>query len=359
MAAVVPGSRMQVQQYVKVPSVRRQKKYQPRPIGYRGNWDHGKDMDDPVYPTKSLPYELRPKHAPDWRNAGRALLTASLGMVEGQRMKHLGMMMKWQKSGTCGERCDSQCATTADRFYCAQRVAGSHFEYVNAMDGLLMRYKGDIQPQDFSIKRGKKPIHTVPWAVAQKHARTSRTFVLDREEGDEQEENEKQVRDAEEESNPLAGGEVSSRQTRTRTNRRDSTGLLDNGAPDDVAFVLRPEGEPFIHPVFGLDPEDETSLVHRLPGASNVMRQVSQETASSLVTKHVRLATGAIWIDRDAKMLALHDQEADNDTIRDENMEDDDEVDIERCLLEHEYQRAVALAFAEPDDEAEEDAGEE
>ena len=73
---------VQAPKYVKVSSIARTKKFRPRPIGYRGRHDHGKPLDDPVYPTKHLPWELRQKNAPDWRSGGRAMLVAGLAKVK-------------------------------------------------------------------------------------------------------------------------------------------------------------------------------------------------------------------------------------------------------------------------------------
>ncbi|CAE8627902.1 unnamed protein product, partial [Polarella glacialis] len=46
----------------------------PRPIGFGGRHDHGKQLDDPVYPSKHVPASLLPVFPQDWRSAGRALL---------------------------------------------------------------------------------------------------------------------------------------------------------------------------------------------------------------------------------------------------------------------------------------------
>ena len=78
--------------YVKVSNLARKKRFFPRQIGFRGRHDHGKAPDDPVYPCKSVPYQLKPKHPSDWRGGGRAALIAGMAMLEnGNRLRSPGI----------------------------------------------------------------------------------------------------------------------------------------------------------------------------------------------------------------------------------------------------------------------------
>eukprot|EP00397_Hematodinium_sp_SG-2012_P055927 GEMP01068623.1.p1 GENE.GEMP01068623.1~~GEMP01068623.1.p1 ORF type:complete len:197 (+),score=37.14 GEMP01068623.1:96-686(+) len=134
----------------------KRRKGPPRPVGYRGNYHHGKPLDDPVYPTKTVPYELLPRYPTDWRTGGRAMLIAGLAVLEGRRLRSRGSILKWQKDGHCSPRCASACSKSPGRYFCAKNVvAGTFQHHVNNMDGLLMMYKGEVPTEKplFSIKR--------------------------------------------------------------------------------------------------------------------------------------------------------------------------------------------------------------
>ncbi|CAD7949232.1 unnamed protein product [Amoebophrya sp. A120] len=350
--------------YVKVPTLHRNKKYHPRPIGYRGNHDHGKDLDDPVYPTKVIPHELRPKHSTDWRNAGRALLTASLAMIEGQRMKHLGMFKKWQEKGYCGERCLAQCACNADRFFCANRVKGSFFDFVNATDGILLRYRGEIAPQDFANKKGKKPVYTVPRPVATQNERKSKVYfvhnigttsfieesgatsaVSDLDPVTQQGVyTDGQDHDREQCEGAAAFGSGSSQDRVTYHGRHQVDQLEISGAKNNRSqVILRAEKTEFVHPAFQLGPDledlrqtgekvsSERFLGSRSQNMNSIIstlqhvdgeegRNIRDETSLSTTSGSGRAAAGSL------------------DGFSDDVLEED-EADAELALLQFEAQR--------------------
>eukprot|EP00439_Symbiodinium_sp_Y106_P071374 s725_g12.t2 len=151
----------------------------PRPINYKRRWDHGKDLDDPVYPTKKThdgyrrasilvqPWD-QPKNsdklsgtgskfaAADWRSAGRALLCLGMAMLEGIRLRSKGATLKWQKAGYCNALCQEQCAKSPNRIFCAWRVQNTVHDHHNRLDGALMSYKGMVHYDD-----PKKPIYRI------------------------------------------------------------------------------------------------------------------------------------------------------------------------------------------------------
>lgn len=118
----------------------------PRNIGFRGRHDHGKPLDDPVYPTKSVPQSLKPQFPVDWRNGGRAILTSAMSIVERKkRVQTFREIMDYQsKTGPfCHESCGSACLQSMDRYLCAARVPGTILEQVNRFDGILRRWRGN------------------------------------------------------------------------------------------------------------------------------------------------------------------------------------------------------------------------
>mmetsp|Transcript_34294 Transcript_34294/g.60992 ORF Transcript_34294/g.60992 Transcript_34294/m.60992 type:complete len:216 (+) Transcript_34294:95-742(+) len=136
----------------------------PRPIGFHGRHDHGKPLDDPVYPTKHVPASLIPAFPLDWRSAGRALLCMGMAALEGRRLRSKGSVLKWQKGGFCSGLCSEQCAKSPDRIFCAWRVGNTVHEHHNHMDGLLCKYKGVV-----NYESATKPIWRVRRQVALKN----------------------------------------------------------------------------------------------------------------------------------------------------------------------------------------------
>eukprot|EP00933_Yihiella_yeosuensis_P026687 TRINITY_DN20751_c0_g1_i1.p1 TRINITY_DN20751_c0_g1~~TRINITY_DN20751_c0_g1_i1.p1 ORF type:complete len:252 (+),score=47.19 TRINITY_DN20751_c0_g1_i1:67-756(+) len=116
----------------------------PRPIGFGGRHDHGKELDDPVYPTKHVPAALLPMFPQDWRSAGRALLCIGMAALEGFRLRSKGSVFKWQKAGYCSALCGEQCAKSPNRILCYWRAMGTVHDHHNRLDGLLMSYKGIV-----------------------------------------------------------------------------------------------------------------------------------------------------------------------------------------------------------------------
>lgn len=147
----------------------------PRPIGFRGRHDHGKPLDDPVYPTKHVPASLIPQFPLDWRSAGRAILCMGMAALEGRRLRSKGAILKWQKAGFCSPACASQCAKNPNRILCAWRVGGTVFEHHNRMDGLLLSYKGVVH-----YDSNTKPIFRVRNRVALKNRFCSERMVWDK-----------------------------------------------------------------------------------------------------------------------------------------------------------------------------------
>jgi len=144
----------------------------PRPIGFGGRHDHGKELDDPVYPTKHVPAALLPAFPHDWRSAGRALLCMGMAALEGRMLRSKGAVLKWQKAGLCSPLCGSQCAKSPDRIFCAWRIPGTVHEHHNRMDALLTSYKG-VVPHD----NVKKPIYRVKRKVAVRNRFRSERMV--------------------------------------------------------------------------------------------------------------------------------------------------------------------------------------
>jgi len=149
----------------------KRRKGPPRPIGFRGNYHHGKPLDDPVYPTKSVPYSLMPRWPTDWRTGGRAMLCVGMAMLEGRRLRSRGSILRWQKDGHCSPRCASTCAKSGNRYLCAKNVIpGTYENHINMMDGMLLSYKGEINTD--------KPIFSVPRQVHEQNKFYSHIYQL-------------------------------------------------------------------------------------------------------------------------------------------------------------------------------------
>mmetsp|Transcript_40325 Transcript_40325/g.111053 ORF Transcript_40325/g.111053 Transcript_40325/m.111053 type:complete len:214 (+) Transcript_40325:113-754(+) len=144
----------------------------PRPIGFGGRHDHGKPLDDPVYPTKRVPAALLPSFPLDWRSAGRALICMGLSALEGYRLRSKGSVLKWQHAGFCSALCTEQCAKSPNRIFCAWRAGNTVHEHHNRMDGLLMSYKGVVHYENV-----KKPIYRVQRQVAMKNRFKSERMI--------------------------------------------------------------------------------------------------------------------------------------------------------------------------------------
>eukprot|EP00931_Biecheleriopsis_adriatica_P112253 TRINITY_DN86852_c0_g1_i1.p1 TRINITY_DN86852_c0_g1~~TRINITY_DN86852_c0_g1_i1.p1 ORF type:complete len:237 (-),score=23.35 TRINITY_DN86852_c0_g1_i1:69-779(-) len=144
----------------------------PRPIGFAGRHDHGKALDDPVYPSKHVPSALLPVFPQDWRSAGRALLCLGMAALEGTRLRSKGAVFKWQKAGFCSALCSEQCAKAPNRIFCTWRVGNTVHEHHNRLDGQLLSYKGVVNHDD-----PKKPVFRVMDRVAIKNRYLSERMV--------------------------------------------------------------------------------------------------------------------------------------------------------------------------------------
>mmetsp|Transcript_27968 Transcript_27968/g.64546 ORF Transcript_27968/g.64546 Transcript_27968/m.64546 type:complete len:223 (+) Transcript_27968:103-771(+) len=142
-------------------SGRGKKSVPPQQIGWHGKHDHGKPLDDPVYPTKKVPLDLLPSFPYDWRSAGRALLCMAMSALEGRRLRSRGAVFRWQRIGPCGAICGEQCVKSRYRIMCAWRVPGTVHEHHNRMDDLLLSYKGVVH-----YESNTKPIFRVRRRVA-------------------------------------------------------------------------------------------------------------------------------------------------------------------------------------------------
>eukprot|EP00929_Paragymnodinium_shiwhaense_P052344 TRINITY_DN26228_c0_g1_i2.p2 TRINITY_DN26228_c0_g1~~TRINITY_DN26228_c0_g1_i2.p2 ORF type:complete len:214 (+),score=34.68 TRINITY_DN26228_c0_g1_i2:108-749(+) len=147
----------------------------PRPIGFKGRHDHGKPLDDPVYPSKHVPASLLPTFPLDWRSAGRALLCMGMAAIEGTRLRTKGGVMKWQAAGFCSPMCTSQCSKTPNRVFCAWRAGHTVHDHHNRMDGLLLSYKGEVIYENV-----RKPIFRVQNQVAVKNRFLSERMIFDK-----------------------------------------------------------------------------------------------------------------------------------------------------------------------------------
>eukprot|EP00921_Rhytidocystis_pertsovi_P003472 GHVQ01006011.1.p1 GENE.GHVQ01006011.1~~GHVQ01006011.1.p1 ORF type:complete len:200 (+),score=30.06 GHVQ01006011.1:153-752(+) len=113
-----------------------------KPIGFRGNHNHGKPLYDPVYPTTKVPPVLKSRYRRDWRNAGRAMITVGMATIEGlKQLRRHQQCIDWQHCSPCGARCGGECGKSPWRCLCGWRVRGV-WQHMVSMDGLLCVYKG-------------------------------------------------------------------------------------------------------------------------------------------------------------------------------------------------------------------------
>ena len=141
-------------------------------VGFRGRHNHGKSLDDPVYPTKKVIPQLRPKTLIDWRTGGRALLISALAVLERRaRLRKRTDILDFQSRGFCGPACGYTCAKDKRRILCAWKVPGTEHEHFNKISDHLVAYKG--------LVKTKKPFFAPPRPVAQVNAASARFFVLD------------------------------------------------------------------------------------------------------------------------------------------------------------------------------------
>ncbi|EDO06019.1 hypothetical protein BBOV_II000590 [Babesia bovis T2Bo] len=140
-----------------------------RPIGYRGNHLHKKDLYDPVYPTTKVPSALIPRFPLDWRNAGRFLLTAALAKLESRRILRHSQSLRYQEEGPCGSRCSLPCSKSSYRCLCAWRATG-YYAHSNSVDNILVSFKGPIV---------NNKLFTVPRPVAKKNPVLANRLFLD------------------------------------------------------------------------------------------------------------------------------------------------------------------------------------
>ena len=143
----------------------------PKNVGFRGRHNHGKPLNDPVYPTKKVIPQLRPKTLIDWRTGGRALLVSALAVLERRgRLRRRTEILDFQSRGFCGPACGFTCAKEKRRLFCAWKIPGTEFEHFNKISDHLVSFKG--------LVKTKKPFFQVPRPVAQVNAAPSRFFLL-------------------------------------------------------------------------------------------------------------------------------------------------------------------------------------
>ncbi|GAB69166.1 hypothetical protein PCYB_145950 [Plasmodium cynomolgi strain B] len=130
-----------------------------RPIGYRGNHQHGKSLYDPVYPTTKIPTSLVPRYPIDWRNGGRFLLCVGLRRIENRIIKRMKESQDFNRP-EC-KTCSHDCIATYNRCLCAW-YCKDEYKHVYQCDELLLQYKGET-PTD-------KPLFTVPRWVAKRNS---------------------------------------------------------------------------------------------------------------------------------------------------------------------------------------------
>lgn len=146
----------------------------PKNIGFRGRHNHGKSVNDPVYPSKKIIPQLRPKSLIDWRTGGRALLVAALAVIERRaKLRRRTDILTFQSRGFCGPSCGFSCAKEKRRLFCAWKVPGTQFEHVNRISDTLVGFKG------LNKNFQKKPFFTVPRAVAERSAAPARFCSVD------------------------------------------------------------------------------------------------------------------------------------------------------------------------------------
>lgn len=136
-----------------------------KPIGYRGNHQHGKSLYDPVYPTTKIPTRLIPRYPIDWRNGGRFLLCVGLRRIENRIIKK--MKESHNYNFTECKTCDDSCVKIYNRCLCAW-FCKYKYRHVYNSDSLLMNYKGEIKTT--------KPIFTLKKDVAKKNMTNVLTY---------------------------------------------------------------------------------------------------------------------------------------------------------------------------------------
>jgi hypothetical protein len=136
----------------------------PKNIGFRGRHFHRKMPDDPVYPTKKIPPQLRPKTLIDWRTGGRAMLVAGMALLERRmKLRKRVEIMNWQKQGPC-VGCGFACAKEKRRIFCGWKVPNTQFEHFNALQRDIRSYKGIVMTEK------PQPIFKTMRQVAEKNA---------------------------------------------------------------------------------------------------------------------------------------------------------------------------------------------
>lgn len=136
-----------------------------RPIGYRGNHQHGKSLYDPVYPTTKIPTRLIPRYPIDWRNGGRFLLCVGLRRIENRIIKKMKESHNYNLT-EC-KICDDNCVKIYNRCLCAW-FCKYKYRHVYDSDNLLMNYKGEIKTN--------KPIFTIKKDVAKRNMSSSLSY---------------------------------------------------------------------------------------------------------------------------------------------------------------------------------------
>ncbi|ETW17458.1 hypothetical protein C923_04070 [Plasmodium falciparum UGT5.1] len=123
-----------------------------RPIGYRGNHQHGKSLYDPVYPTTKIPTSLIPRYPIDWRNGGRFLLCVGMRRIENRIIKKMKDSLNFNMS-EC-KICNDNCVKIYNRCLCAW-YCKYKYRHVYKCDGLLIDYKGTIKTDKpiFTLKK--------------------------------------------------------------------------------------------------------------------------------------------------------------------------------------------------------------
>eukprot|EP00388_Colpodella_angusta_P010198 GDKJ01026678.1.p1 GENE.GDKJ01026678.1~~GDKJ01026678.1.p1 ORF type:complete len:236 (+),score=35.83 GDKJ01026678.1:19-726(+) len=142
-----------------------------RPIGFRGGHDHGRPLNDPVYPTSLIPRVFVPRYAADWRNMGRRLLTMGLARLENKWLGTYKQSLDWQVSGPCAKFCAGACGKSPWRCMCTMRVVDTPTEHLVNMDGILREFKGEVIH--------KKPFWNARRKVIQKNRFHSEAMVWD------------------------------------------------------------------------------------------------------------------------------------------------------------------------------------
>ena len=85
-------------------------------------------MYDPVFPTKSVAFDLKPKPLVDWRSTGRTLLIATLARLEGFRLRSITNIMSYQAKGYCSPMCASTCSKSYSRVFCVHIKFSKQFK---------------------------------------------------------------------------------------------------------------------------------------------------------------------------------------------------------------------------------------